>query len=72
MNLSKYEEEGNYYIPVRVNNFWCNNYIEYKSNSDINTRLSVEEYLNKRRPYLRDIINNLKKSDTENLISNSK
>ena len=26
--------------------------------------LSVEEYLNKIRPYLKDIINNLKKSDT--------
>ena len=23
-----------YYKPVRVNNFWSNNYIEYKSNSD--------------------------------------
>ena len=70
-NLSKYEEEENYYKPVRVNNFWSNNYIEYKSNIDINTRLSVEEYLNKSRPCLRDI-NNLKKSGTENLISNSK
>ena len=26
--------------------------------------ISVEEYLNKNRPYLKDIINNLKKSDT--------
>ena len=26
--------------------------------------ISVEEYLNKIRPYLKDIINNLKKSDT--------
>ena len=29
-----------YYKPVRVNNFWSNNYIEYKT-------LSVEEYLDK-------------------------
>ena len=40
------------------------NYIEYKSNGDWNKTLLVEEYLNKIRPYLKDIINNLKKSDT--------
>ena len=37
--------------------------IEYKSYSDRNKTLSVEEHLNKIRPYLKDIINNLKKSD---------
>ena len=47
-----------------MNNFWSNNYIEYGSNGDRNKTLSVEEYLNKIRPYLKDIINNLKKSDT--------
>ena len=26
------KEEENYYTPVRVNNFWSNNYIEYESN----------------------------------------
>ena len=37
----------------------------YKSNSDRNKTLSVEEYLNKIRPYLKDIImNSIKKSDT--------
>ena len=40
-----------------------NNYIEYESNGERNKTLSVEEYLNKIRPYLKDIINNLKKSD---------
>ena len=35
-----------------------------KSNSNVNKTLSAEEYLNKIRPYLKDIINNLKKSDT--------
>ena len=52
-----------YYKPVRVNNFWSNNYIEYKSNNNRYKILSVEEYLDKIRPYLKDI-NNLKKSDT--------
>ena len=44
-------------------NFWSNNYIEYKSNGDINKTRSVKEHLNKIRPYLKHIINNLKRSD---------
>ena len=51
----------NYYKPVRVSNFWSNRYIEY---DDRNKTLSVEEYLNKIIPYLKDIINNLKKSNS--------
>ena len=47
-----------------MTNFWRNNHIEYESNGDRNKKLSVEEYLNKIKPYLKDIINNLKKSDT--------
>ena len=35
-----------------------------ESNSDRNKTLSVEEYLNEIRPYLKDIKNNLKTSDT--------
>ena len=58
------EEEENYYIPVRVSNFRSYDYIEYKSNGDRNKTLSIEEYLTKIRLYLKDIINNLKKSDT--------
>ena len=61
-DLSEHEEEENYYKPVRVGNFWSNNYIEYKSKGDRKT-LSVDEYLDKIRPYLKDI-NNLKKTDT--------
>ena len=56
-NLFEYEkEEENHYKPLRVNNFWSIDYIEYKS--------IAEEYLDKIRPYLRDIINDLKQSDT--------
>ena len=58
------KEEENYYKPVRVNTFWSNNYIEYKSNGDKNKILSVEEYLDKIRPHSKDIIRNLTKSDT--------
>ena len=52
-----------YYKPVRVNNFLSNNYIECKSNGDKNRILSVDEYLDKIRQYLKDITNELKKSD---------
>ena len=67
-NLSEHEkEEQNYYKPVRVSNFWSNNYIEYESSGNRNKALSVEEYLNKISPYLKDIITNLKKSDTRKI-----
>ena len=64
-NLFEYgKEEKTYYKPIRVNS-WSNNYIEYRSNGDKNKILSVEEYLYKIRPYLRDIIiNDLKQYDT--------
>ena len=38
-------------------------YIEYESNGNRNRTISLEEYLNKSRPYLKDIKNDLKKSD---------
>ena len=61
-DLFEHKEED-CYKPVRTGHFWSNNYIEYKSKGDRKT-LSVEEYLNKIKPYLKDIINNHKKSDT--------
>ena len=62
-NLFEHEEK-NYYKPVRANNFWSNNYTEYKSNGDRNKTPSVEQYLNKVISYLKDIKNNLKKLGT--------
>ena len=59
------KKKKTFYKPVGVSNFWTNNYIEYESNGDRNKILSVEEYLNKIRPYLKDVINNLKKSGTQ-------
>ena len=51
------------YKPV-INNFRSNSYIEYKSKGDRNPHYQVEEYLNEVKPYLKDIINDLKVSDT--------
>ena len=59
-NLFGHEEVKTDYKPVRVSNFWCNIQIEYESKYDKNKTLSVEEYLNKFKLYLKDIINNLK------------
>ena len=61
-DLFEHEEED-YYKSVRVGKIWSNNYIEYESNCDRNKILSVKEYFNKIRPYLKDVINYLKKSD---------
>ena len=64
-NLFEHEkEEENYYKPVRVSNFWSNNYIEYESYDEKNKTLSVEKYLNKISLYITDDVNNLKKSGT--------
>ena len=43
---------------------WNNNYIEYEDNDDRNKNLSVKEYLDKIKPYLRDIITDPQKSGT--------
>ena len=43
------------------------NYIEYEKYGDKNETLSVEEYLNKIIPSLKDVINNLKNSDTRKI-----
>ena len=62
-NLFEYEEE-NYYKPTIVNNFPSNNYFEYKGKDD---RRALSIYLNKIKPYLKDIINDLKKYDTSKI-----
>ena len=62
--LFEQEKEEDYYEPERVNNFQNNNYIEYESNGDKNTKWSLDEYLNKIESYLRNIIINLQISDS--------
>ena len=64
-NLFEHEEEENYYKPVRVSRYeiWKYESKKYESNSDRNKTLSAEEYLNKIRPYLKGIINNIEKTN---------
>ena len=46
----------NYYEPLKIRSALEGNYIEYKSGRDNNNNLSLEEYLNTIRPYLKDMI----------------
>ena len=59
-----FEQQEDHDKPKIVSNFYNNIYIEYESNGDINRNLSLDEYLNKIKPYLRDIIIDLQISDT--------
>ena len=58
-----FEQQENYQKPARIRNFLSKNYVEYKSNGDRNKTLSIKKYLDKTKPYLKDIKNNLRKSD---------
>ena len=60
----KQSKDDDYYKPNRVGNLWDSNYIEYESNADKNKNLSLDEYLQKIRHYLRDLIIGHQESDT--------
>ena len=46
---------------------WNNNYIEYESNGDKFRYLSLDEYLNKIEPYFRNMIIEIRNSDTSKI-----
>ena len=56
-NLFDWSIDEDYYKPMKTNDAYNSNYIEYESKGDKNKTLSIKEYLNMIRPYLRDIIN---------------
>ena len=58
--LFEQEDDADYFERKRVSNFLNNNYIEYKSNGDRNKNLSLDRYLDKIEPYLRDVITDRK------------
>ena len=57
-------KQDDYYKPTTEGSFWNNNYIEHESSGDRNKNLSGKEYLDKIKPYSRDTVVNLQKSDT--------
>ena len=52
---------------MRVGILCSNNYMEYESNGDRNKIPSIKEYLDKIKPYLKDNINDFRKSDTQKI-----
>ena len=63
------ENDDDYFTPEKECIFSNNDYIEYESKSDRNRNLVSEESVNKIKPYLRDIIVDLEKSNTQKILS---
>ena len=55
-----FEPEEDYYEPLRIGNAFNSNYIEHESNGDKDRKLTINEYLDKIRPYLNNMIKDLK------------
>ena len=51
-----FQREDDYYKLKRVSKFWNNDSVEYGSNGDRYKNLSLQDYLNKIKPNLRDKI----------------
>ena len=57
-NLFNQSTDKDYYKPTKTKSAFSGNHIEYESNKNLsNKNFSEKEYLNKVKPYLRDIIN---------------
>ena len=52
--------EENYYEPAEIKTAFDGGYTLYESRKDKDAKLSIDEYLDKIRPYLKDVINNHK------------
>ena len=59
-NLFDLSIDKDYYKPIRTNDAFNNNYIEYESIGDKDKTLTIKEYLDMIRPYLSNIINDHK------------
>ena len=49
-------DERDYYKPLRIHNAFNSNYTKYESEGNRNKSSSIEEYLNKIRPFLSNMI----------------
>ena len=57
-------KEEEYYKLVKIDNFWNNNCIKYKSYCNRIKNLSIKEYLDRIETYSKGITINFQKSDT--------
>ena len=48
-------DKNYYYKPILVKSFYKDGYKEYQSRGDMTKSLSVEEYLDKIKPYLKEL-----------------
>ena len=53
-------DKGGYYEPREVKSAFDGSYVFYESNGDKDSKLSIDEYFNIIRPYLRDMIDKAK------------
>ena len=58
-NLFNKTDKG-YYKPIKTNGAFNDNYIEYESRGDKDKNLSLEDYLNIIKSFLKDMINNIR------------
>ena len=56
-NLFDLSIDEDYHKPIKTNDAFNSNYVEYESKRDEDKTLSIKEYLYVIRPYLIDIIN---------------
>ena len=54
------EINEDYYRPIKTKGAFNDNYMEYESRGDKDKNLSIEDYLDIIKPFLRDMINNKK------------
>ena len=59
-NLLNLSIDEDYYKPIKSNDAFNSNYIEYESKGNKDKTLSIKEYLDMIRPYLGNMINNHK------------
>ena len=59
-NLFDSSIDEDYHKPIKINDAFNSNYIEYETEGNKNKTLSIKEYLIMFRPYLRDIMNDHK------------
>ena len=62
-NLFVKVDEEDYYKPILVKSSFKKNYVVYESRGDKERYLSVEQYLDGIKPYLRDLINSHKNKE---------
>ena len=58
-----FEREEDYYKPVKIGNAFDHNFIEYERHGDKDKTLLIEEQLDKFRPNISDMINDIKTQD---------